>query len=63
MPREIIDTQSGRPGYVRRQILRTVILVAVVALALLLAYEVWTNKRANGEHSPTATPAAAPAHP
>jgi len=39
MPREIIDTQSSRPAYVRRRWLTALVAVAIV---VLVAYAAWT---------------------
>ena len=34
MPREIIDTQSSRPGYIRRNVTIGIVLVVIVAVAV-----------------------------
>lgn len=41
MPREIIDTQTSRPAYIRRNVLLATLVAVVVAIALLYAYESW----------------------
>lgn len=50
VPRQIIDTESSRPAYVRRQI-ATFIVVALVVLAIAAAaWFLW------GRHAPAGTP-------
>ncbi|MHB8148021.1 MAG: hypothetical protein ACYDGM_12280 [Vulcanimicrobiaceae bacterium] len=56
MPRQIIDTQSSRPAYVRR---RWLTALATVAFALVAAYAAWTFLAAH-HHVATSTPAVAP---
>ncbi|MDQ2872213.1 MAG: hypothetical protein M3R35_03675 [Candidatus Eremiobacteraeota bacterium] len=63
MPRTIIDTESSRPAYVRRQLLTSVIVVAVVALVILLAFEVWASKRSHPAGVNPASSIVAPARP
>lgn len=41
MPRQIIDTESSRPRYVRRIVLTVVVAVLVVAVLLVLAFAGW----------------------
>jgi cytochrome c-type biogenesis protein CcmH/NrfG len=41
MPRQIIDTESSRPRYVRRLIITWVVVAIIVALLLLLAKAVY----------------------
>jgi hypothetical protein len=37
MPRNIIDTESSRPAYVRRNVTRTItVVIIVIALAVVL---------------------------
>lgn len=38
MPRQIIDTQSSRPRYVRRMVLTVVVVVLAVAVLLVAAF-------------------------
>lgn len=38
MPRQIIDTESSRPRYVRRIVLTTVLLVLIAAIVLVAAF-------------------------
>jgi hypothetical protein len=38
MPRQIIDTESSRPRYVRRIVITTVVLVLVAAAVLVAAF-------------------------
>ncbi len=62
MPRQIIDTESSRPAYVRRNIFR---LVAVVIIAIVLAVIVIEALRHGHVVSATGTImiAAAPGNP
>lgn len=39
MPRQIIDTESSRPAYVRRNILIAVVVAILLACVLVGAYE------------------------
>lgn len=41
MPRQIIDTESSRPRYVRRLVVTWVVLALVVAVLLFLAFAVY----------------------
>ncbi len=41
MPRQIIDTQSSRPRYVRRIVIITVLIAIVVAILLIAAFAGW----------------------
>lgn len=43
MPRQIIDTESSRPRYVRRVVLTTVLIVVVVAIVLAGGFEAWIH--------------------
>ncbi|MGZ3497618.1 MAG: hypothetical protein ACXWNK_00090 [Vulcanimicrobiaceae bacterium] len=61
MPRQIIDTESSRPAYVRRQILTTVVLILVIALLLVAGYEVWEGKHAGPARVQPATATVGPA--
>jgi uncharacterized membrane protein AbrB (regulator of aidB expression) len=45
MPRQIIDTESGRPAYRRRITLRWIIIVVLVVIAILVAFELWRSTR------------------
>jgi hypothetical protein len=47
MPRQIIDTESSRPRYVRRVALTTAVVVVLVAAVLYLAYAVYAAGHAN----------------
>jgi hypothetical protein len=38
MPRQIIDTESSRPRYVRRVIVTWVVLAVIAAIAVLVAF-------------------------
>ena len=40
MPRQIIDTESSRPAYVRRIAVRWVVAIVVLALVAIVAFEV-----------------------
>lgn len=55
MPRQIIDTESSRPRYVRRVVLTWVVLLIVAAALIVLAYEAY------GRYSRSAQAAATPA--
>jgi hypothetical protein len=53
MPRQIIDTESSRPAYVRRKV-RTFVAIAVIVIALAVAaWFSWKNHIATA--GPTAT--------
>lgn len=41
MPRQIIDTESSRPRYVRRVVTTLVAIVIIVAVLLVLAFAAW----------------------
>lgn len=45
MPRSIIDTESSRPAYRRRVLLRWVLAILVVALAAAAAVHFWQASR------------------
>jgi len=45
MPRQIIDTESGRPAYRRRLALRWVIVAVLLLAAVLVAFRLWQNTR------------------
>ena len=46
MPRQIIDTESGRPAYRRRVLTRWLIAIAVLVIAAFVAFKVWEARRA-----------------
>jgi hypothetical protein len=48
MPRQIIDTESGRPRYVRRVVLTSALIVVLAALLVYLAYVAFAGHRASG---------------
>lgn len=41
MPRQIIDTESSKPQYVRRIVLRTVLAAIIVAILVIVAIAAW----------------------
>ena len=41
MPRQIIDTESSRPAYIRRNIILAVIVAILLAAVLVGAYELF----------------------
>lgn len=41
MPRQIIDTESSRPQYIRRIVVTTSVIVIVVGILLILAFAAW----------------------
>lgn len=43
MPRQIIDTESSRPRYVRRVLLMTVLAVVIAAVVLGVGFEAWIH--------------------
>jgi hypothetical protein len=45
MPRQIIDTESGRPAYRRRVALRWIIAIVLVVVAAAAAFELWQSTR------------------
>ncbi len=47
MPRQIIDTESSRPTYVRRRI-TTFVVIAVIVLALAWAGWFWMRNHSAG---------------
>jgi hypothetical protein len=57
MPRQIIDTESSRPRYVRRLVITWVVLAIVVVILVLLAIAVY-GRFAQPAH-PQAVPSAA----
>lgn len=46
MPRQIIDTESSRPRYVRRVVLTSAIVVILAAALVYLAYLAYQGSRA-----------------
>jgi hypothetical protein len=55
MPRQIIDTESSRPRYVRRLALTYVLVVLAVVALLAAGYAVWASHRAaRGGNTPSA---------
>lgn len=57
MPRQIIDTESSRPRYVRRLVITWVVLAIVLAVLVFLAFAVY-GRFAQPAH-PRAVPSAA----
>ncbi len=45
MPRQIIDTESSRPAYQRRTLLRWLLVLAVFTTAVLVAIQLWKAHR------------------
>lgn len=45
MPRRIIDTESSRPAYQRRVLLRWLVVLAVFVAAVLVATQLWKAHR------------------
>ena len=43
MPRQIIDTESSRPAYVRRRILTFVVTLVVLGVVAAVAWEAWLH--------------------
>jgi len=60
MPRQIIDTESSRPQYVRRLVGMTVLLVLLIAIVGYAAFSLYEHRT-----HPQTVPAGAPraAHP
>ncbi len=56
MPREIIDTESSRPRYVRRVALSIALAAILLAVLIYFAYAVWGH-RAVGQRGGNAFPA------
>ena len=48
MPREIIDTATSRPAYIRRRIIATVLYVLIVAAVLAGAFVYWEHHHVPG---------------
>lgn len=46
MPRQIIDTESSRPRYIRRVVVTVVLIVIAVAILLILAFAAWGSRPA-----------------
>lgn len=44
MPRQIIDTESSRPRYVRRIVLTIVVAAIVLAALIYLAFTLWGHR-------------------
>lgn len=53
MPRQIIDTESSRPRYVRRLVVTTAIVVIVVGILLILAFAAWGRFGASKGNTPS----------
>ena len=45
MPRSIIDTESSRPAYRRRLLVRWIIIAALVAVAIVVGVRFWQASR------------------
>jgi hypothetical protein len=45
MPRQIIDTESGRPAYRRRLLVRSVIVLVLFIAAVLAGVRIWQATR------------------
>lgn len=62
MPRQIIDVESGRPGYIRRQAIRwaivvlVLLLLAVGALVFIRYHEAHSVRRLQETHRVSAEP-------
>lgn len=62
MPRQIIDVESGRPGYVRRRAIRWAIVVlvllvlAIAALVIVRYHEAHTVRSLQETHRVSAEP-------
>ena len=55
MPRQIIDTESSRPLYVRRLVVTYVVVILAVIVLLAAAYVIWSSHRpGRGGNSPSA---------
>ena len=61
MPRQIIDIESSRPAYVRRQILTAVIVIVAILLLIFAGYELWEAKHAVPVRVQPANPTVGPA--
>jgi hypothetical protein len=48
MPREIIDTASSRPAYIRRRIITAVLYVVLIVAVVAAGYVYWEHHRAPG---------------
>ena len=55
MPRQIIDTESSRPAYQRRIAIRWIVVVTLIVIIALVAFEVWRTS-----HHPVAAGMANP---
>jgi hypothetical protein len=53
MPRQIIDTESSRPRYVRRVVLTSVLVFLVIAILLVLAFAAWGRHGTGGGNTPS----------
>jgi hypothetical protein len=51
MPRQIIDTESGRPAYVRRRALQAAIVVGVLLALVIAAFVVLRHNQVPGGRS------------
>ncbi len=54
MPRSIIDTESSRPAYIRRNVI-LVLIAAIVALLIVYAYERQRHANPSSDHRGTVT--------
>lgn len=61
MPRQIIDTESSRPAYVRRQILTVLLVAILIAIVVAAVFVILEGKHAGPAQFRPATPTAAPA--
>jgi hypothetical protein len=55
MPRQIIDTESSRPAYIRRRV-TTFVVTAVVVLAILAAGWFWMRNHSGAPVGPRPIP-------
>ena len=47
MPRQIIDTESSRPAYQRRLLLRWIVAIVLLLIIIFAGFELW-----KGSHHP-----------
>lgn len=63
MPRQIIDTQSSRPAYIRRNVTLTALVIVIVALAVYFLVEHRNAPQGNNPYGTVTTKEVQPPNP
>lgn len=63
MPRQIIDTQSSRPAYIRRNVTLAALVIVIVALAVYFFMERGSAPQGNNPYGTVTTKEVQPPNP